>query len=414
MNQATPRHVHVGAPPNDFQGWEHTEVHFHNFEDLPSVMGEETSSSEFTCLGNTWQIDIHPQSGVSGIDTIRSGIFLTNRSDVCISTYFGLIVSDGSGKEVWSYFDKKEFISVSDWSGDSRIRRSELLGALFQGTLTVRLQMKLIYPEMKPPGVTYYVPENPFTKNFLNKRFMEKDTSDVIFEVCNECDVKPDADDSKGEEGERKAKRAKASKPTTTNIFAHRFVLECASNELSDMLAEPDNASVVQITDVKPDIFQKMIYYLYGGKISDEYLEPNAQSFVDAADKYGVVGLKLEAEAAYVKFTTLTVDNILDNMLYAYSKNLALLKEAVMDYIVKNKQNIIGKVSFDNAPGSIATDILVAMARAETPSDGESNSSDAVNYNKMRVGTLRSMLNEKGLDVDGSREAMIALLEQNA
>ena len=32
----------------------------------------------------------------------------------------------------------------------------------------------------------------------------------------------------------------------------------------------------------------------------------------------------------------------------------------------------------------------------------------------MRVGTLRKMLDEKGLHVDGSREAMIALLKENA
>lgn len=31
----------------------------------------------------------------------------------------------------------------------------------------------------------------------------------------------------------------------------------------------------------------------------------------------------------------------------------------------------------------------------------------------MRVGTLRKMLDEKGLDVDGSRESMIALLKEH-
>jgi len=31
----------------------------------------------------------------------------------------------------------------------------------------------------------------------------------------------------------------------------------------------------------------------------------------------------------------------------------------------------------------------------------------------MRVGKLRKMLDEKGLDVDGSRESMIALLKEN-
>jgi len=112
-----------------------------------------------------------------------------------------------------------------------------------------------------------------------------------------------------------------------------------------------------------------------------------------------------------VKSTALTNDNIIDNLLYADSKNLALLKESVMDYIVANKDDIIGKVSFSNVPSDMITDILAAVARGE---QNDNDINDSINYNKMRVGTLRKMLHEKGLDVDGSREAMIALLKENS
>ena len=146
--------------------------------------------------------------------------------------------------------------------------------------------------------------------------------------------------------------------------------------------------------------------------MSDEDLEANAKDIINACDKYGVVHLKLEAEASYVKSNEITMDNMMDNLLYADSKNLALLKEAVMDYIVANKHRIIGKVSFSNVPGDVVTDVLTAVARGEeqTEDDGEE---DDIKYNKMRVGTLRKMLDEKGLDVDGSRESMIALLKEN-
>ena len=114
----------------------------------------------------------------------------------------------------------------------------------------------------------------------------------------------------------------------------------------------------------------------------------NAKDIIDACDKYGVVNLKLEAEATYVKSTEITMDNMMDNLLYADSKNLALLKEAVMDYIVTNKDDIIGKVSFDNIPG-FATDLLTAVSR------GEQNESvgDKMNYNTMRVCTYPLQLN---------------------
>ena len=101
---------------------------------------------------------------------------------------------------------------------------------------------------------------------------------------------------------------------------------------------------------------------------------------------------------------------MIDNLLYADSKNLALLKEAVMDYIVANKDDIIGKVSFNDFPGHLVNDLLAAMSRGEDTG----NEGDSTDYNKMRVGTLRKMLDEKGLDVDGSRETMIALLKEHS
>ena len=137
----------------------------------------------------------------------------------------------------------------------------------------------------------------------------------------------------------------------------------------------------------------------------------NEKDIINAADKYGVVNLKLEAEAFYVKSAAFSLDNIIDNLMYADAMNCALLKEAVMDYIVANKDDVMDKVSFDNVPSSMMKDLLAAMARGEQ--SGDSNS-DKINYNKMRVGALRKMLHEKGLDVDGSREAMIALLKENA
>ena len=40
----------------------------------------------------------------------------------------------------------------------------------------------------------------------------------------------------------------------------------------------------------------------------------------------------MEAEACYIQSTTITVDNMADELVYANSVNLALLKEAVMDF----------------------------------------------------------------------------------
>ena len=63
------------------------------------------------------------------------------------------------------------------------------------------------------------------------------------------------------------------------------------------------------------------------------------------ADRFGVVNLKLEAEAAYIKNTKLTVENVMDELLLADAKNLALLKEYAIDFIAKNAPKFRSKTS---------------------------------------------------------------------
>ena len=139
-------------------------------------------------------------------------------------------------------------------------------------------------------------------------------------------------------------------------------------------------------------------------------MDANAREIIDAADKYGIVGLKLEAEASFVTSTTISFDNAIDTLLHADATNCALLKEAVMDFVAENRKEAVTKLSFEQFPGHLVKDLLTAMNRNV---DG-STSTDANDFSMMRVSSLRRMLDEKGLDVDGSREAMIARLEQSA
>jgi len=81
-----------------------------------------------------------------------------------------------------------------------------------------------------------------------------------------------------------------------------------------------------------------MLYYACGGKVPEEDLKANDIDIIfSAADKYELVGLKQEAEALLVSSTTMTIENVMELLLYADEKNCALLKEAAMDFLVKNR-----------------------------------------------------------------------------
>lgn len=84
-------------------------------------------------------------------------------------------------------------------------------------------------------------------------------------------------------------------------------------------------------------------------------MENNARALIKAADKYAVSTLKLETEACFVKSTTISVENMMECLLYADGIKCALLKEAVKDFIVENKDGIISKVSFKDVPGTMVT-----------------------------------------------------------
>ena len=136
----------------------------------------------------------------------------------------------------------------------------------------------------------------------------------------------------------------------------------------------------------------------------------SAFQLVDAADRFGVVSLKIEAEAYIVGATTFTMENLMELLLYAESKNLALLKEAAMDYIVENKAEVIEKLSFANAPGALITDVLTAVSRGERVVGGSGGDIKS-QLADMRINELRRMAHEKCLNVDGSREMLIAALK---
>ena len=100
----------------------------------------------------------------------------------------------------------------------------------------------------------------------------------------------------------------------------------------------------------------------------------------------------------------------MEQFLYAESKNCALLKEAAMDFIVDNKSKVIKILSFaDTVPGTLMRDLLVATARGERNAVGADDNIDS-QYNALCISELRKMAHDKGLNVDGSREMLIAAL----
>lgn len=359
-------------------------------------------SPTFTCFGHTWSLRLHP-NGDNSSESGKVAIYLEHWTNDNIKVRFTLNVKGMGGHHIINTLPLR-----ADFAG----RHNEACGqsnflshaAIFSSHVLVNndalvLDIKMMQTEKRSAPVIPFVPENPLGKMILNL-FLDDMSADIVFEVSNKQQV-----------GNDRMKRAK----TSPKLFhAHILILKEAAPALAPLCTKPMSEGLIPIpiTDVKPEVFCHMLYYIYGGKLSPEDLKVNAKSIIEAADKFGVSALKLEAEAYYVRSNPIALDNMLEHLLYANAKNCALLKEAVMDFIIENPGDVAKKVSsfqgvIEGQP--LLADILKAIASARRELGEEKGDK----LSMMRVNELRKKLDEKGLNVDGSRESMIATLKED-
>jgi predicted amino acid-binding ACT domain protein len=395
----------MGTPPPGYnQEWGKHTVHVHGFASLPSEQDEFVNSPEFMLLGNPWFLAIYP-GGITGAAEGMVSIYLENLSDKSIEIDFGFGVSDGNGKQM-EYkrsaipFNFAPVGAVNNGQGWRNFAtRLTLFNSLVNGTLIIEVRMRLARPTKSVPP--HFIPENPFVKN-IQRMIIDENFGDISFAVGAQLES------NNGE---------KITETTSVVFHAHRDILsKCSTGVLADICrSSVMSSSPIEIIDVSQEVFPHLLYSAYGVKISDDDMKSQTKEIIDAANRYGVVNLKLEAEALLVRETVFSLENVIEHLQYAESMNCALLKEAAMDFIVENSAEVIDKISFnDVASPTLIRDVLAAVSRGKEKSGvsgGEDSNNDS-RFNSMRISELRRESHEKGLNVDGSREMLIAALKE--
>lgn len=338
---------------------EYFEVRFDRFADLPGKKGHDYVDSDFVCFGRRWCLRLWP----GGNTNSRQGyvaVFLVHKSAGRIEVESTLHAPTAGFQELRKHTYKE---GDPQWGFRDFANRASC--NLESGSFVIKVIMK---------RTDFFLPPNPF--GCLEELFLNETYADVAFEMIPEQD-------------------SNDALETTEVIRAHRLILQKRSPIFAELLNSQDQCETIQISDVAPEVFRQLLHYMYGGKLAADDMINNAKDLIDAADKYEIVSLKLEAEAALVASIDITVENVIEQLLYSHEKNLALLKETVMDFIVTNRTKVIEKVSFADVPGDLMKDLLVAYDLEEIET----------------VNALRKRSYAKGLEIDGSREALIARLE---
>ena len=383
--------VSVGYPLSSSsrrgEEWKSFQFNFHDFAKLRTTKDHYVTSPKFTCNGHLWQLKIYPGgSNDSNAAEGKVSVYLTHLTEKAITTRYDLMIVDKFGKAKKTVTSKKQVFTANyGWGFPDFFSRSDILDESKNimddnGTLAVVVSI-----EEEP--TTAFVPKNPFLK-LMQEMLYDETSADVCFEVSAEDEGAP----------------FQSSVP----VYAHRVILEkCAPMLAAICGSNNDSGGVVtaSVNDIEPEIFEHLLFYVYGGRISEFDLKLDAKDIIAAADKYSIVNLKLEAEAAYVESTDISLDNAMDNLLYADSMNLALLKEAVMNFLAENEFEAAAHIDFTNFPANVVKDLLIAFGKSKKKEAG--NGSKVDELATLSVSALRRKLDWMGLDVDGSREAMI-------
>lgn len=217
------------------------------------------------------------------------------------------LYNQSSGLWINKLFDDS---TLAGWGLTNLVKIDTLLekgnGFLHNDTLIVGVDLT-VYDDY----VTVNSPNNLLEGS---KRKLSDDFED-LFESKKKCDIIIKVGDQK--------------------FDVHKFILTARSSVFDAMFShdmKENKENEVTIPDVNPEVFKKVLKYMYTDKIDD--LMSFAEELLEAADKYQLHGLKSMCECSLSK--TLTPGNAMKILILADLHYAKRLEEVAINFIANN------------------------------------------------------------------------------
>ena len=308
-------------------------------------------------------------------------MFRDDEASPRLLTRFRISLMDSCGDPVYvQSFESRDTGGVMRYVMCLDITYSEILENKEKFLVNDCLHLQVLVQIVEPHGDTFsYVP-NLFAKQMIAMYEDDEEHSDVVFQV--EKDV----------------------------YKLHSQILVANAPILGELCSKQgNNGSVAPIvlTNVSSHIFDILMRYTYAGELPDENeLIRYSKEIIEASDKYVVVNLKMATETCLVQNGVLDESNVCEYLDLAHSKTCPLLKEYAMAFISLHAQRIIGSEGSNLVFESpeLMQEVLLNCTNT-TPNPFTSRTSC------LSVSELREKLEELDLSLDGSKETLIARLE---
>jgi speckle-type POZ protein len=357
---------------------------FHDFENLPHDRDEETISSVLLCHGYQWNFQLYPGGYYHSKEAVYLSVYLhcvsAEQEDCKVKAKYAFRIPSANHS---SYMGEDTFCRKSKVMGLPNFRRrSDVLDPskdfLVDGNLTIEVDIQ-VYKDASP----FWEPKSELKGDFMKILESANQSGDVTFQVGSE------------------------------EFPAHRLVLEARAPVLAALIEDYPPETPIHIQDIKTSVFRSLLRFIYANDVpKPEEFQKEARELLDVANRFGCKGLKLSAEAELVE-SGITVDTAADLVLLGDAKNCALLKEAAMDFFAANPTSVMSSPGWEKVEESLPLmkelmAVLASNKKRPAPADAD----EERDHKRMCVSALRRRLDEKGLDVDGSREMLVSRLEK--
>lgn len=392
--------------PKELSEIQTIQARIHDFTNLPQKRGEAFKTSILKAHGYEWVIRIYPcghRLSSESFDQIGVFIQCVNVREKQIPSVTAKFAVQFGSKVSFSFGGFTTFTYGHAVRGfPNTAPRGRVLKDCLEddGSLIVDINLQ-VYAESKKSSTWY--PKSVQNNSKVLKRLLENSKhSDVCFAIVND-------------DGE------------TTKFHGHKNILSYGCPMLYDLIANTSSKmDAIEIQNITGPIFKLLLKHIYTGLYPEMNDATTAKDCLLAADRFGLIHLKLWIESEITaKFVT-TPNVVADWLCLADGHSCPLLKEKCMNMCSEDLRTIKATDGWKHVKES--SDLLMELldfcagggsSRRRHHQIRHSNTTytndsiDDDDFDNMDIRTLRERLEVAELDLDGTRDMLIQRLKEH-
>ncbi|OEU08638.1 hypothetical protein FRACYDRAFT_249532 [Fragilariopsis cylindrus CCMP1102] len=382
------------APKQLLENVETMRFVFHNFTDLKEERGDSVYTPPLEAFGYLWRVVLYPRgNNDSSSETGYISCYLQYVGDVNYkpAAKYSFRCKDCCYEcETRVFDDNRKMLGLSSY-----LKRKEVLEQCLEadGSLVIDVDLQITADSKR-----VWYPKKLQREEILVQSYSDSSntTSDIVFVV----------------EG--------------MDYHAHKMILLLRAKTLYELSKEQyitsdDDQPRVPLSHIKGETFRKILEYIYTVNTTPKLDDvSSAEDLILAADRFDCTQLKLYVESTIVdKF--LTTENAASMLVLGDSHSLALLKEAAMNMYASDPIILQESESWSeiNESNRLLEELLKFVSlKLVSSKNGETTAyfpiviqDNATIIEHLDVTTLREQLQDKKLDLDGSREILVQRLK---